>query len=66
MHVRLAERERVDVRLVVEVREAVVHEAVRALVAAHSVENVDELRVGLEAPVLLRYRRSWEVLPVVM
>lgn len=53
-HARLAERERVHVGLVLEAREAVVHEAVRALVAAHGVDDVEELRVRAEPPVVLR------------
>ena len=44
-HVGLAKRERVDVRLVLEARQAVVHEPVRALVAPHGVHDVKELGV---------------------
>ena len=52
-HVRLSEREGVDVRLVLQTGEAVVHEPVRALVAADGVDDVEELCVGAEAPVVL-------------
>ena len=52
-HVRLAEREGVDVRLVVEARKTVVHEAVRALVAPDGVHDVEELGVGSETPIVL-------------
>ena len=52
-HVRLAEREGVDVRLVVEARKTVVHEAVRALVASDGVHDVEELGVGSETPIVL-------------
>ena len=51
-HVRLAEREGVDVGLVFQTGEAVVDEAVRALVAPHGVDDIEELRVGAEAPVV--------------
>ena len=54
MHIGLAERERVDVLAVVEVRERVVHEAVRDLVRAHGVDHVLHRRVGREPPVILR------------
>ena len=52
-NVRLAEREGVDVRLVVEARKTVVHEAVRALVASDGVHDVQELGVGSETPIVL-------------
>lgn len=62
-HARLAERERVHVGLVLEARKAVVHEAVRALVAAHGVDDVEELRVWAESPVVLRDLGRGEVSP---
>ena len=53
MHIRLAQRERVDVRVVIQVREAVIDEAVRDLVAAYGVDDVNHLRVGFESPIVL-------------
>ena len=57
------ERERVDVRLVLEARETVVHEPVRRLVTTHRVDNVKELRVRPEPPVVLRDLRRRQILP---
>ena len=59
------ERERVDVRLILQARETVVHEPVRGLVTTHRVDNVEELRVRPEAPVVLRDLRRREVLPAI-
>lgn len=47
------DRERVDIGLVLEIREAVVHEPVGALVAAYRVHDVEELGVRAETPVVL-------------
>lgn len=65
MHVRLAERERVDIRLVVQIRETVVDEPVRALVAPHSVKDVEQRGVSPEAPIVLGDLGCGEVLPVI-
>ena len=60
------ERERVDVRLVLEACETVVHEPVRGLVTTHRVDNVEELRVRPKAPVVLRDLWGGEILPGAM
>ena len=61
-HVRLPESERVDI-IGLEVRQAVVDEAMRGLVAAHRVHDVHELGVRLEPPVVLRDLRRGQVRP---
>jgi len=52
VHIRLAQSERVDVRPGVQVRQAVVHEAVRGLVGADRVDKVEHRCIGREAPVV--------------
>lgn len=64
VHIRLTKSKRVDVRFVVEIRKAVVHESVGRLVAADSVEHIDERGVRLETPIVLRNFWRREVLPV--
>lgn len=63
MHVRLANGEGVDIRLVVEVGKTVVDEAVSALVTANRIEDVEEFGVCLQAPVVLCNLGSREILP---
>ena len=63
-HVGLAERKGVDVRPRVEVREGVVDEAVRGLVGAHGVDDVEERRVRAQAPVVDRDRGRRHICPL--
>ena len=53
VHVGLTECERVDVRLVVQVRKTVIHEPVSDLIAPHGVDDVEHLGVRLQPPVIL-------------
>lgn len=64
MHVGLTKGERIHVVLVVQVREAVVNEPVGRLVAPDGVQDIEELGVGLETPVVFGNLWRWEDLPV--
>lgn len=52
VHVRLANSERVDVRLIVQACEAVIDKSMRRLVRADSVHHFQQRRIRTEAPVI--------------
>jgi hypothetical protein len=52
VHVRLTQRERIDVGFRVQVRQAVVDEAMRGLVRPHGIENIEKLRVLRKSPII--------------
>lgn len=64
VHVGFTKGERIHVVLVVQVREAVVNEPVGRLVAPDGVQDIEELGVGLETPVVFGNFWRWELLPV--
>lgn len=58
VHIRFTERERIDVRLVLQVRQGMVDKSVGALVGTNSIYNVQQGRIRLETPVILCDLRS--------
>ena len=64
MHVRLPEREGVDVRGRVQVRETVVHESVGGFIRPDSIQNVEELRVWTQTPIVDGNFWSFEISPI--
>lgn len=63
MHVRLAECEGVYISLVVEVGKTMIHEAMRALVAANCVQHVEKLCIRIESPIVFGNPGRREFLP---
>ena len=63
-HVRFPESERVDI-IGLEVRQTVVHEAMCALVAPHSVDHIEELSGRFQPPVVLCDLWRRQVMPVI-
>ena len=52
VHVRFAERERINIRLVFQVCQRVVDKPVGALVGTDGVHDVQQSRIGLETPII--------------
>lgn len=52
VHVGLAQRERIDVCFRVQVRQAVVDEAMRGLIRPHGIKNIEELGVFRKSPIV--------------
>jgi hypothetical protein len=64
VHVRFTERERVDIRLVFQVRQGVVDEPVSAFVRTDGIYDVQQGCIMLETPVIFRYLGSRMVGPL--
>jgi hypothetical protein len=64
VHVRFTERERVDIRLVFQVRQGVVDEPVGAFVGTDGIYDVQQGCVVLETPVIFSYLGSRVVGPL--
>ena len=54
VHVRFTNCERIDVRLVVQVCQRVIHETVSRFIGANGIDDIEHVRVALEAPVVFR------------
>lgn len=52
MHIRFSERERINIRLVFQVRQGVVDKSVGAFIGTDGVYDVQQGRIGLETPVI--------------
>lgn len=63
MHVRLPEREGVDVRGRVQVRETVIHESMGGFIRPDSIQNVEKLRVWTQTPIVDGNFWSFEISP---
>lgn len=53
VHIRLAERERINIRLVFQICQGVVNKPVGALVGTDGVDDVQQGGIGVETPVIL-------------
>ena len=53
VHIRLAECERIDIRLVFQIRQGVVDKPVGALVGTNGIYDVQQGRIRFETPVIL-------------
>jgi len=58
VHVRFAKRERINVRLVLQVRQGVIDKPVGALVGTNDIHDVQQGRIRVETPVILCNLRS--------
>lgn len=58
VHIRFAERERINIRLVFQVRQGVVDKPVGALVGTDGIHDVQQGRIVLETPVIFCYLGS--------
>lgn len=63
-HTRLAQRERIHVGPILETGQAMVDEPVRALITPDGIDDVQDLRVRPQAPVIFRNFRRRKVRPV--
>ena len=52
MHIRFPERERINIRLVFQVRQGVINKPVGALIGTDGIHDVQQGRIGLETPVI--------------
>jgi hypothetical protein len=55
VHVRFAERERINVRLVLQVRQGVVDKSVCAFVGTNGINHIQQCRIRFETPVIFGY-----------